>query len=59
MRVHLMCKNMPIDEELAKNLPLLVGIEGKILVLLKCIVGLVCLVLIGIIYIVCRLEVLC
>ena len=45
----------PIDEELANNLYLLVGIGGKILVLLKCSIGLVCLVLFGIVYIVWRL----
>lgn len=33
----------PIDEEMTKNLSLLVRIGHKILILLKCIVGLVCL----------------
>jgi hypothetical protein len=37
------------------DLSVLVGIGREILILLKCIVGLVCLVLIGIIYIVSRL----
>ena len=45
----------PIDEELIKNLSVLVGIGHQILVLLKCIIGLVCLVLVGIVYIVSRL----
>jgi hypothetical protein len=40
----------PID-----NLSVLVGIGHEILLLLKCIVGLVCLVLFGIVYIVSRL----
>jgi hypothetical protein len=44
-----------IDEELTKNLSLLVRIRCKIIVLLKCIVGLVCLVLFGIVYIVSEL----
>jgi hypothetical protein len=42
----------PIDEELMKNLSVLVGIGREIRILLKCIVGLVCLVLFGIVYIV-------
>jgi hypothetical protein len=33
----------PIDEEVTKNLSLLVRIGHKILILLKCIVGLACL----------------
>jgi hypothetical protein len=37
------------------DLSVLVGIGREILILLKCIVGLVCLVLVGIIYIVSRL----
>ena len=45
----------PIDEELTNNLYLLVGNGGKILVLLKCSIGLVCLVLFEIVYIVWRL----
>jgi hypothetical protein len=44
-----------INEDLTKNLPLLVGIRGEILILLKDIVGIVCLVLFGIVYIVSRL----
>jgi len=45
----------PMDEKMEKNLSLLVGVGGGILVPLKCIVGLVCLVLVGIVYIVSRL----
>jgi len=45
----------PIDEELTNNLSVLVGIGHQILVLLKCIIGLVCLVLFGIVCIVSRL----
>ena len=45
----------PIDEELMKDLSVLVGIGTEIIILLKCIVGLVCLVLVGIVYIVSRL----
>ena len=41
-----------IDEELTKNLSLLVRIRCKIIVILKCIVGLDCLVLFGIVYII-------
>ena len=37
------------------DMSVLVGIGHKILILLKCIVGLVCLVLFGIVYIVSRL----
>ena len=37
------------------DLSILVGIGREILILLKCIVGLVCLVLFGIVYIVSRL----
>ena len=37
------------------DLSILVGIDREILILLKCIVGLVCLVLFGIVYIVSRL----
>jgi hypothetical protein len=37
------------------DLSILVGIGREILILLKCIVGLVCLVLVGIVYIVSRL----
>ena len=48
-------QNKPIDEEPTKELSILVGIGHKILILLKCIVGLVCLVLFGIIYIISRL----
>jgi len=44
----------PIDEDVTKNFSLLVGI-GQILILLKCIVGLVCLVLFGIVYNISRL----
>ena len=44
-----------IDEGLLNNLSLLVGIGGEILVPLKCIVGILCLVLFGIIYIISRL----
>jgi hypothetical protein len=44
-----------MDEKLEKNLSLLVEVRGGILVQLKCIVGLVCLVLVGIVYIVSRL----
>ena len=44
-----------IDEGLLNNLSLLVGIGGEILVLLKCIVGIICLVLFGIVYIISRL----
>ena len=44
-----------IDEELLNNLSILVGIGGEILVLLKCIVGIICLVLFGIVYIISRL----
>jgi hypothetical protein len=47
-------KKNPMDEDLAKNLSPLVEIVGGILVLLKCIIILVCLVLIGIVYIVSR-----
>ena len=36
------------------DLSILVGIDREILILLKCIVGLVCLVLFGIVYIVSR-----
>jgi hypothetical protein len=45
----------PIDEELTNDLSILVGIGHEILILLKCIIGLVCLVLFGIVYIVSRL----
>ena len=45
----------PMDEKMEKNLSLLVGVGGGILVPLKCIVGLVCLVLVGIVCIVSRL----
>jgi hypothetical protein len=38
-----------------KDVSILVGLGREILILLKCIVGLVCLVLFGIIYIVSRL----
>jgi hypothetical protein len=48
-------KKNPVDEDLAKNLSLLVEIVGRIRVLLKCIIILVCLVLIGIVYILSRL----
>ena len=37
------------------DMSVLVGIGRKILILLKCIVGLICLVLFGIVYIVSRL----
>ena len=37
------------------DLSILVGIDREILILLKCIVGLVCLVLFGIVYIISRL----
>ena len=37
------------------DLSILVGIDREIFILLKCIVGLVCLVLFGIVYIVSRL----
>ena len=46
------------DEEVNQqknDLSVLVGIGREILILLKCIVGLVCLVLFGIVYIVSRL----
>jgi hypothetical protein len=45
----------PMDEELTNDLSILVRIDREILILLKCIIGLVCLVLFGIIYIVSRL----
>ena len=45
----------PVDEELTKDLSVLVGIGREILILLKCIIGLVCLVIFGIVYIVSRL----
>ena len=48
-------KKNPMDEDLMKNLSLLVEIVGGIRVLPKCIIILVCLVLIGIVYIVSRL----
>ena len=54
MRMHLCMQEKPINEEVKKNLSILVGIGGEILILLKCIVGLVCLVLFGIVYIVSR-----
>lgn len=44
-----------INEELTKNLSLLVRIRCKIIVLLKCIIDLVCLVLFGIVYIISEL----
>ena len=46
----------PIDQKLTKDFSILVGISHEILILLKCIVGLVCLVLFGIVYIVSRLK---
>jgi predicted flap endonuclease-1-like 5' DNA nuclease len=46
----------PIDVEQKNDLFVLVGIGREILFVLKCIIGLVCLVLLGIVYIVSRLE---
>jgi hypothetical protein len=48
-------QNKLIDEELTKDLSVLVGIDHEVLILLKCIVGLVCLVLFRIVYIVSRI----
>jgi hypothetical protein len=46
----------PIDVEQTNDLSILVGIGRKIIMLLKCILGLVCLVLVGTVYIVVRLP---
>ena len=48
-------QNKSMDEKMEKNLSLLVGVGGGILVPLKCIVGLGYLVLFDIVYIVSRL----
>ena len=48
-----------INEKLEKSVFLLVGIRGGILVLLKFIIGLVCLVLTGVVYIVSTLQMFC
>jgi hypothetical protein len=52
-------ENAPVYDEVMNqqknDLSVLVGIGSKILILLKCIVGLICLVLFGIVYIVSRL----
>jgi predicted flap endonuclease-1-like 5' DNA nuclease len=45
----------PMDGEPTKDLSILVGIGREVVILLKCIVGLVYLVLFGIVYIVSRL----
>jgi hypothetical protein len=49
-------RKKPIDVEQTNDLSVLVGIGRKIIMLLKCILGLVCLVLVGIVYIVVRLP---
>jgi hypothetical protein len=46
----------PIDVEQMNDLSILVGIGHEIIMLLKCILGLVCLVLVGTVYIVARLP---
>jgi hypothetical protein len=52
-------ESAPVDDEAVNqqknDLFILVGIGREILLLLKCIIGLVCLVLFGIVYIVSRL----
>ena len=49
-------RKKPIDIEQTHDLSVLVGIGHEILMLLKCILGLVFLVVVGIVYIVARLS---
>jgi hypothetical protein len=49
-------KEKPINVEQTNDLFVLVGIGREIIMLLKCILGLVCLVLVGTVYIVARLP---
>jgi hypothetical protein len=48
-------ESAPVYEPAEDDLSVLVGIGREILILLKCIIGLDCLVLFGIVYIVSRL----